>query len=478
MKPALLSRAEAEAIAVVALQRARRVQRQRWASPLAMAQALDDTVQAPPHLRLLDAALVETVAEGGRLMVFMPPRHGKSQTCSRWLPAWFIEAHPERMVLLASYGADFAADWGRLARDTAIEAGVAVRPDVQAAAHWLTRSGGGMKTDGVGGGITGHGANLLICDDPIKNAEEAHSSTYRRRVWDWWRSTATTRLEPGAAVVLIMTRWHEVDLAGMILAETEAEGAERWRVISLPAIAESSDPLGRAEGEALWPERYPVPVLETTKQRIGSYWWSAQYQQRPSPQGGGLFRREWFGIMDAVPAGAVAVRYWDKAASVSGDWTAGVLLALKDGVWYICDMRRMRGLPGDVEALVRQTAELDGRMMPVYIEQEPGSSGVDTISHYQRSVLVGFNAHGDRVTGNKIERMGPLAAAAQAGNVKLLRGAWNAAFLAEAEVIPNGEYDDQVDAVAGAMARIAAALGPPRAVVLNVDERVRIGPQL
>lgn len=197
-----------------------------------------------------------------------------------------------------------------------------------------------------------------------------------------------------------------------------------------------------------------------------------------APVDTGLFRREWFAIVDAVPVGAVAVRYWDKGASVSGDWTAGALVAQKDGIWYICDMRRMRGLPGEVEALIRQTAELDRRGMPIYIEQEPGSSGVDTITHYQRSVLVGFNVHGDRVTGNKIERMGPLAAAAQAGNVKLLHGDWNAAFLAEAEAVPNGEHDDQVDATASAMARIAAALGASGAVVITYKDHVRIGPQL
>lgn len=159
-------------------------------------------------------------------------------------------------------------------------------------------------------------------------------------------------------------------------------------------------------------------------------------------------------------AGAVALRRWDKAASLGGDWTAGGLLALHGGVWYIVDMRRMRGLPGDVEALIRQTAELDGRGMPVVIEQEPGSSGVDVIAHYQRSVLVGFNVRGDKVTGNKIERMGPLAAAAQAGNVKLLRGPWNAAFLDEAEAVPFGEHDDQVDTIAAAMAKLSAGKRP------------------
>ena len=181
-----------------------------------------------------------------------------------------------------------------------------------------------------------------------------------------------------------------------------------------------------------------------------------------APVDAGLFRREWFAIVDEAPAVALRLRYWDFAATENSDsdWTSGALLALYDGVWTIADMRHLRGSPGAVEALVRQTAEIDGRSVPIRIEQEPGASGLNTIDHYQRSVLVGFNVRGDRATGNKIERMGPLAAAAQAGNVKLLRGAWNAAFLAEAEAVPNGEHDDQIDATAGAMACLSAGKKP------------------
>lgn len=147
-----------------------------------------------------------------------------------------------------------------------------------------------MLTAGVGGPLTGRGADVLIIDDPIKNAEEAHCDTYRERTWDWYRSVAYTRLEPRGSVIVIATRWHEDDLIGrLIRAEPTA-----WRLLSLPALAEEDDSLGRPPGAPLWPDRYPAPVLEETRRVVGEYYWSAQYQQRPTPAGGRIFKREWF----------------------------------------------------------------------------------------------------------------------------------------------------------------------------------------
>ena len=167
-------------------------------------------------------------------------------------------------------------------------------PTVPAANRWdLVGHAGGMVTAGVGGTITGRGADLLVIDDPHKSAEEAGSATYRERVWDWYRAVARTRLEPGAGVVVVQTRWHEDDLAGRLLADAESEG-DRWQVLSLPAIAEDNDPLGRSVGDPLWPERFPLDELVALKKSIGSHWWSALYQQRPQPLGGGIFRRDWF----------------------------------------------------------------------------------------------------------------------------------------------------------------------------------------
>ena len=181
---------------------------------------------------------------------------------------------------------------------------------------------------------------------------------------------------------------------------------------------------------------------------------------------GAFFRREWFPVVDAAPAGLTQVRYWDLAATepkeaTDPDWTAGALMGKSpEGVYYLLDMRRTRATPHAVEALVRQTAELDGKAVPVWVEQEPGSSGVALIDTYVRKVLPGWACRGDKVTGDKVTRASPFASQAEAGNVRLVRGSWVKAFLDEAEVFPQGAHDDQVDAASGAFNKIAG--GPYR----------------
>ena len=174
---------------------------------------------------------------------------------------------------------------------------------------------------------------------------------------------------------------------------------------------------------------------------------------------GRKFRREWFAVVDEPPAGARRVRFWDLAATearagADPDWTCGALLAEQDGRFWLCDLRRKRATPQGVEALVRQTAELDGREVDIWMEQEPGSAGVKVIDDYARRVLAGWSFRGHRSTGSKEVRANPFSAAAEAGNVLLLRGAWIGEFLDEAESFPNGQHDDQIDAVSGAMAML------------------------
>ena len=185
-----------------------------------------------------------------------------------------------------------------------------------------------------------------------------------------------------------------------------------------------------------------------TRQQLINGDWTA----RPA---GRKFRREWFEIVDAAPADAVRVRYWDLAATEpkpgkDPDWTCGTKMAEKDGIFYIEDVKRTRQTPRFVEALIKQTAELDGRAVEIWMEQEPGSSGVNTIDHYRRRVLLGFAFRGNKTTGSKEVRANPLSAAAEAGNVKLVRGPWINDFLDEAEAFPGGSHDDQVDSASGA----------------------------
>ncbi len=407
--------------------------------------------------RLIDAA----TGRVPRLIVTMPPRHGKSMLTSHFFPAWFLGTYPDKRVLLAGYEAEFASSWGRKARDVLEEYGpsvfgVKVRKDSAAANRWdIEGHDGGMMTAGVGGPLTGKGANLLIIDDPVKNSEEASSPVIRQRTWDWFVSSAYTRLEPGGAVVLVQTRWNEDDLAGRLLAQASA-GGERWELLRLPALAEKGDILGRAEGEALWPERYNVEALESIQRTMSAHWFGALYQQRPAPVEGGLFQPAWFPIVDTLPPMTGKVRYWDVAASDGkGDWTAGVLMGVDHAKCYhVLDVQRVQASPADVEQLIRRTAESDGKEVRIRMEQEPGSAGLTVLSHYTRNVLPGYAFAGDRVTGPKALRCEPFAAQAQLHNVKLRRAAWNAAFLAELGTFPHGAHDDQVDAAAGAFSAL------------------------
>jgi predicted phage terminase large subunit-like protein len=253
-----------------------------------------------PHLDLLNDLLLNVVAgKIKRALVTMPPRHGKSEFLSDRFPAWYLLTHPDKRVILASYAAEFAATWGRKARGLLQEFGmrffdVGLQHDSKAADAWnIQGHQGGMQTCGVGGPLTGKGADILIIDDPVKNAEEANSELIREKTWEWYKSTAYTRLEPGGSIILIQTRWHEDDLAGRILAHAKETG-EEWRIINLPAFAEPGDALGRQPDQPLWPERYDRPALEATRKTIGSYWFSALYQQRPVPPEGGMFKKAWF----------------------------------------------------------------------------------------------------------------------------------------------------------------------------------------
>ncbi|MDB5295094.1 MAG: sle1 [Phycisphaerales bacterium] len=260
-----------------------------WRSnPALLAHRLTDgRFTLPPHIRHLGRKLVD-VALGRcpRLVISEPPRHAKSTLASHWFPAWYLSLFPANRVMLAGYEATFAAAWGRRVRNT-IEAhgrtlGVGLSADSAAADAWETTAGGGMRTAGVGGPFTGHGGNVLIVDDPIKNSEEANSQTIRDKVWDWWLSTARTRLEPGGSILIVMTRWHEDDLVGRVLgqADDHPDGVP-WEVLRLPALAEANDPIGRAPGEALWPDRYDAAALAAIRRDVGDYVWDALYQQAP-----------------------------------------------------------------------------------------------------------------------------------------------------------------------------------------------------
>lgn len=269
----------------------------------------------------------------------MPPRHGKSEIVSVHYPAWYLGKHPDRRVIHASYGSDLSETFSRrvrnLVRDDdryrAVFPNVTVSSDSQAVTRWnlAPPHRGGFQSVGVGSGVTGHGADLAIIDDPVKGAEAAESATQRETTWNWYTHDLVTRLHPGAGLVVCATRWHEDDLPGRILNSADAP---RWTVITLPALDELD--------QALWPERYDAGALEQIRDAIGSRAWEALYQQRPTSEQGNLFKSEWFEETWAeLPKQPQAVvTYVDPAMlekQANDEWAMTTGVIGKDGLCYL-----------------------------------------------------------------------------------------------------------------------------------------------
>ncbi len=400
-----------------------------------------------PHMRHIQQAL-EAVSSGAlmRLMLFLPPRHGKSECVTVRYPVWRLEQQPELRVIVGAYNQTLASSFSRKARKIAMGR-FPLSQERTAVEDWQTPAGGGIRAAGVGAGVTGRGADLVIIDDPVKNREEAESAAYRDRVWDWYTDDLYTRLEPGAALILIMTRWHEDDLAGRILT---SERASDWHIISLPAFAEDNDPLGRAAGAALCPERYDEAALGAIREVLGTRSFTALYQQRPQPAEGALFKRQWFNIVDHAPEGLTWVRYYDLAASVktTADYTASAAAALgDDGVLYIRDMVRGRWEWPDAKKIITQTMQHEPHTQHAIEEAMHGLAALQEL--HRDPSLVNISLRGVRVDKDKVSRALPWAARAEAGKVALVQGAWIPAFIDEVCQFPQGAHDDQIDTVSG-----------------------------
>lgn len=249
------------------------------------------------HHRLLIDKL-EAVERGDikRLMVFMPPRHGKSEIISVQFPSWLIGRNRDRHIIEASYSGELAVDFGRQVRNIVagqdfqkVFSNVTLAEDSQAKGKWNTNGRGAYNAVGIGGATTGKGADYLLIDDPVKNRQEADSQVIRDTHWGWYRSTARTRLSPNGAIVLVMTRWHDDDLAGRILSQ----GSEKWDILNLPAIAEQDEFL-RKKGDALWANHFTTGLLQEIKEDIGLYEWASLYQQQPISSENQEFKKSWF----------------------------------------------------------------------------------------------------------------------------------------------------------------------------------------
>ena len=427
------------------------------------------------HLDLVEQACLDAIATSGRLILSVSVRHGKSEFASKWLPAWFLGTHPNKRVILAGHEADFAASWGRAARDILTEHGgrfdVSVSQASAAASRWdlASPNRGGMLTVGVGGSPIGKGADLMIVDDPIKSYADAMSPLVRRRVQEWWTGTMVSRLEPGAAVILIMARWHQDDLAGFLLREEPGE----WRELRLPAVADDpDDPLGRRLGEPLWPERFDADELArrkaSTSLSFGEAVWLAQYQQTPTVPGGGMFPADRWGLASAVSHEWQVrrwVRGWDLAATESGgDWTVGALLGrCADGRIVVADVVRGQWGAHAVRSQIQAAAASDPPGTTVVLPQDPGQAGKAQAQQYA-AMLAGHDVRIEPQTGAKEVRATGWAAQQQAGNVVLIAGADRDALVAEHQGFPRAAHDDIVDACSSAFNALVGAGSIPATV--------------
>jgi predicted phage terminase large subunit-like protein len=386
----------------------------------------------------------------------MPPRHGKTALVTIRYAAFRLERDPTLRIIIGAYNQDLAEFFSRQIRRIITDRGVALSPEMKNVGDWETAAGGGVKAAGVGSGVTGRGGDLIIIDDPIKSREEAESPAYRERCWNWYTNDIYTRLEPGGAIILIQTRWHDDDLAGRVQA---SESGQDFVNLTLAARALENDVLGRELDEPLWPDRYDGDALDDIEQTLGPYAFGALYQQTPHPREGGMFQKEWlqnriinFG---ELPPMVALVRYWDKSGgTVKSDYTAGVLMGRgRDGRFYVIDVVRVRALPDVRRREMRAAAVRDGRRVKVWIESEGGSAGKESVASDVKA-LRGFSAFGDPATGSKEVRAEPFAAQCAVGNVFLVRAGWNDAYIDELAAFPRGRFDDQVDGSSGAFSKV------------------------
>jgi predicted phage terminase large subunit-like protein len=412
-----------------------------------------------------------TARHSPRLAIFMPPRHGKSEIVSRRFPAFAFGRNPDMSVIGASYSATLAARMNRdIQRIMDSEAYRAVFPgtalsgmNIRTVSGMALRNseifeivnrGGSYRGAGVGGGITGMGCDCLIIDDAVKDRAEADSAVYRQKVFDWYTSTAYTRLSPGGGVVLIMTRWHTDDLAGRVLR------GGGWDVLSFPAIAEKDEEYRRA-GEALHPERYPLERLLEIKDVLPGRDWASLYQQRPVVDGGNIFRSEWLRYYGAVPGGFdFMCQSWDMTfdGTDGSDYVAGQVWGRRGADFYLLDQVHARlDFTGTIDAVINLTKKYP-KAVAKLVEKKANGAAVINVLKSKISGLIPVIP-----TESKESRAHAVTPLWRAGNVWLPdpgREPWIGDFTGELLAFPAGAHDDQVDAMTQALSHMQNTAKP------------------
>lgn len=417
-----------------------------------------------PHLRYIREHLNRvTSGEIKRLMVFVPPRHGKTEQGTVRYPVYRLEYQPTLRVILGAYNQTLANKFSRKARRIARER-FALSDERSAVEDWETLQGGGIRAVGVGGGITGQGGDLILIDDPVKSREEAESKAFRERVWDWYTDDLYTRLEPGGAIVLTMTRWHDDDLAGRIL---KSDDAPNWTTITLPALAKNDDPMGRQPGQALCPDRYDEKSLLSIK-KIQGISFEALYQQNPVPDEGGNFKRGWlrywqqeadhvrlegetskrFALSDCRRFATVDLAF---SLKTTADYTVIASWAVtpeSDLVLLDVVRDRMEG-PDIIPAMKRAIAKHN----LTYVAVESVGAQLTVIQQARRQGLPIRALSADK---DKISRSVTATILCESGKLYLpARASWLADYEAELLTFPSGAHDDMVDVTSYAALQVS-----------------------
>lgn len=411
--------------------------------------------QVATHHFIIANALDE-VEKGNidRLMIFTPPRHTKSELASRRFPAYAMGRNPRRQIICATYNGDFATDFGRDVRD--IVAGreyralfnTSLRPDSKAANKWKTSQGGIYLSAGIGCGITGKGADIALIDDPDKDRKEADSKTFRDAKWKWYTSTFYTRLMPGGAIVIIMTRWHEDDIAGRLL-EAQEKGGDQWTIIKLPALAEADDLMGRQPGEALWPAWYDKAALQKIKIAIGSSDFEALYQQNPSIASGMIFMRAWWQYYKEPPVFKRILQSWDTAFKTGqeNDFSVCTTWGEAKNGYYLIDLWQEKVEYPELKRAILQQNDKHRPHTIVIEDTAAGASAIQELKRETRIPLIAIDVDSDKIARSKA--VTPLI---EAGKVFLPEKApWVGDYVTNLAKFPNAAHDDDVDSTTQAL---------------------------
>jgi predicted phage terminase large subunit-like protein len=444
-------------------------------------QALADQGYYPARHHMLMIQRLEALERGDikRLMIFAPPGSAKSMYCSTIFPAWYLARHPSDAIIASSHTQSLAESFGRRVRNLLDEfsasLGVKLSDDSLAAGQWRTNEDGVYLAAGVRGKITGRRADCSIIDDPVSGIVDASNPTSRDSLWDWYRNDLYTRLKPSARVLIVMTRWHEDDLCGRLEEEMFEKTGDDWEILRLPAIAEETvdrkgrallDPLGREIGEALWPDWESIDDLAVKRRAVGERTWAALFQQRPRPDSGTLFETSKIVYVpeSEIPKETRWASAYDFAAtedvgSRNPDWTVRVKMGrMPNDATVVSNVRRMRGRPDEVDAFMKKNAEEDGKRVRIGIPQDPGAAGKSLVA-YQTRLLYGWKVESSPESGDKATRAAGFASQMNGGQVFLVKGLWNKAYVEELAGFPAASKDDQVDASSRAFNML---IDPPR----------------